>query len=132
MVTVCYNAGQDRELSTEERLVQWGAANNVKIRPGTGTKEARQEMLGTCQLPGCWTIGRRMMLMADLAADPCTSLYDAACGGWVRNVSASRLASRERLDTVSVMDQNKRRIDTKIRGECLTFVTPTITVLFKP
>ena len=29
---------QDRELSTEERLVQWGAANNVKIKPGTGTK----------------------------------------------------------------------------------------------
>lgn len=126
-MTVCYNAGQDRELSTEERLVQWGAANNVKIRPGTGTKEARQEMLGTCQLPGCWTIGRRMMLMADLAADPCTSLYDAACGGWVRNVSSS---SSPRLDTVSVMDQNKRRIDTKIRGQCLVFVfLSTITFL---
>ena len=120
-MTVCYNTGQDRELSTEERLVQWGAANNVKIRPGTGTKEARQEMLGTCQLPGCWSLGRRMMLMGDLAADPCSSLYDAACGGWVRNMSASspRLG---RLDTVSVMDQNKRRIDTKIRGECLLVV----------
>ena len=86
-------------------------------------------MLGTCQLPKCWSLGRRLMLMSDLSVDPCTSLYDAACGGWVRNMSASRLASRERLDTVSVMDQNKRRIDTKIRGECLTFVTPTITVL---
>ena len=86
-------------------------------------------MLGTCQLPKCWSLGRRLMLMSDLSVDPCASLYDAACGGWVRNVSASRLASRERLNTVSVMDQNKRRIDTKIRGECLTFVKPTITVL---
>ena len=101
----------------------------MAIRPGTGTKEARREMLGTCQLPACWAAGRRLMLMSDTAVDPCTSLYDAACGGWVRNVSASS----PRLDTVSVMDQNKRRIDTKIRGECLIFVfLSTITFLFFP
>ena len=85
-------------------------------------------MLGTCQLPKCWSLGRRMMLMSDLAVDPCTSLYDAACGGWVRNVSSS--ASGQRLDTVSVMDQNKRRIDTKIRGECLIVVTMSTIIYF--
>ena len=79
-------------------------------------------MLGTCQLPKCWSLGRRLMLMSDLAVDPCHSLYGAACGGWLRNVSSS-LAGAERLESVSVMDQNKRRVDTKIRGECLTFVT---------
>ena len=87
-------------------------------------------MLGTCQLPKCWSLGRRLMLMSDLSVDPCASLYDAACGGWVRNVSASRLASRERLNTVSVMDQNKRRIDTKIRGECLILVTMSTIIYF--
>ena len=60
-----------------------------------------------------------MMLMSDKTLDPCDSLYDAACGGWIVNMSA---ASGQGLDNVSVMDHNKLNIDKKIKGEHLLFV----------
>ena len=78
-------------------------------------------MLGTCQLPQCWSLGRRMMLMSDKTVDPCESLYDAACGGWLANVSSLQNINLD-LDNVSVMDHNKLNIDKKIRGEHLSFV----------
>ena len=109
-------------------------------QPGSGTSSTRHQMRGTCQLPACWRTGRRIMLMVDtkvagkisvpsskniytihLQADPCTSLYDLACGGWVKNVTSGR-GSVGSLATVSVMDENKLEVDKKIRGEHLTFV----------
>lgn len=114
---------QDRQLTTEERLLQWGAANNVKIKPGSGTSSTRHQMRGTCQLPACWRTGRRIMLMVDTKADPCTSLYDLACGGWVKNVTSGR-GSVGSLATVSVMDENKLEVDKKIRDLVLTLPDP--------
>lgn len=126
-----YNAGQaNSQLSSEERLIRWGAANNVKIKaiktiiehrdnillqPGTSSV-SREEMLGTCQLPQCWSRGRQLMLMVDKSVDPCESLYDAACGGWVVNMTG-RLSQHQSLDTVSVMDNHKLGIDSKIKGD---------------
>ena len=42
----------------EERLLQWGAANNVRIKPGSEAAPA-PHLEGTCQLPQCWSLGRR-------------------------------------------------------------------------
>ena len=124
-----YSAGANSQLSTEERLIRWGAANNVKIKaiktiiehrdnillqPGTSSV-SREEMLGTCQLPQCWSRGRQLMLMVDKTVDPCESLYDAACGGWLVNMTGQ--VSPQSLDTVSVMDNHKLAIDSKIRGD---------------
>ena len=81
----------------EERLVQWGAANNVKIKPGSGLSSPASHLQGTCQLPQCWRLGRKVMLMADQTADPCHSFYNVACGGWLANISHhSRPGGRER------------------------------------
>ena len=63
-----------------------------------------------------------MMLMADKSLDPCDSLYDAACGGWIVNLTTVSSASGQALDNVSVMDHNKLNIDKKIKGEHLAFV----------
>ena len=56
------------------RLVQWGAVNKVKIKPGT-VSGVLAEVEGTCQLPQCWTLGRRIMTMSDRTADPCHSFF---------------------------------------------------------
>ena len=65
-----------------------------------------------------------MMLMSDKTLDPCDSLYDAACGGWIVNVTNTVMnaASGPGLDNVSVMDHNKLNIDKKIKGGHLLFV----------
>ena len=64
------------------------------------------------------------MLMADKAADPCTSLFQLACGGWLRSTvaNATERGSKD-LDNVSVMDERKTSIDKKIKGESLENVT---------
>ena len=124
-------------LDREERLVQWGAANNVKyflnnqifsdlvlpqikIKPGSGASPAASQLEGTCQLPQCWSLGRRVMLMADQTAEPCHSFYSAACGGWLANISqqeGGRGRGREPgLENFSVMDETKADIDRKIKG----------------
>ena len=104
----------------EERLVQWGAANNVKIKPGSGLSPPASDLTGTCQLPQCWSLGRRVMLMADQTAEPCHSFYSAACGGWLANISrqeGGRGRGREPgLENFSVMDETKADIDRKIKG----------------
>ena len=58
--------------------------------------------------------------MLDKTVDPCHSLYEAACGGWVMNMSSSVM--EEDLDIVSVMDNHKLDIDKKIKGDncCLS------------
>ena len=75
------------EREREERLVQWAAANNVKIKPGSRAQPRPSQEEGTCQLPQCWRLGRRLMLMSDQTADPCHSFYNLACGGWLANIS---------------------------------------------
>ena len=130
----CQDQGEQRDPQPAPDLVTWSP------QPGSGTSSTRHQMRGTCQLPACWRTGRRIMLMVDtkvagkisvpsskniytihLQADPCTSLYDLACGGWVKNVTSGR-GSVGSLATVSVMDENKLEVDKKIRGEHLTFV----------
>ena len=151
-VDCCY-----RQLTTEERLLQWGAANNVKIKvssvtvvsiltwspglrspgPGPPPPGTRCGAPASCPPAGgpaagscSWSTPRwRGKYLCDhikiftlhLQADPCTSLYDLACGGWVKNVTSGR-GSVGSLATVSVMDENKLEVDKKIRGEHLTFV----------
>ena len=92
---------------------------NFTLQPGTSSV-SREEMRGTCQHAQCWSRGRRMMLMLDKTVDPCHSLYEAACGGWVMNMSSSVM--EEDLETVSVMDNHKLDIDKKIKGDncCLS------------
>ena len=60
------------------------------------------------------------MLMADKLADPCTSLFQFACGGWLRSsvANVTREGNRD-LDNVSVMDEKKENIDKKIKGDSL-------------
>ena len=106
-------------LDREERLVQWGAANNVKIKPGSSLSPSASDLEGTCQLPQCWSLGRRVMLMADQTADPCHSFYNLACGGWLANIShhsgpGARQSSG--LENFSVMDERKADIDRKIKS----------------
>ena len=74
---------------------------------------------GTCQLPQCWSLGRRLMLMSDKTADPCHSFYSVACGGWLANISlhsGPAQPGRGGLENFSVMDESKRNIDRKIKG----------------
>ena len=66
--------------------------------------------------------------MSDKTVDPCQSLYDAACGGWLTNVTTMSNMNPD-LDNVSVMDHNKLNIDKKIRGEHLSFVLSEPTFL---
>ena len=151
-VDCCY-----RQLTTEERLLQWGAANNVKIKvssvtvvsiltwwpglrspgpgpPPPGTRcgapascpPAGGPAAGSCSWStprwrGKYLCHHIKIFTLHLQADPCTSLYDLACGGWVKNVTSGR-GSVGSLATVSVMDENKLEVDKKIRGEHLTFV----------
>ena len=116
------------------RLVQWGAVNKVKIKPGT-VSGVLAEVEGTCQLPQCWTTGRRIMTMSDRTADPCHSFFryrmmtmmmmmmmmmmicSVACGGWLTNVSRQSVPGGGRgLESFSVMDESKSNIDRKIKG----------------
>jgi hypothetical protein len=63
------------------------------------------------------------MLMADKLADPCTSLFQFACGGWLRSAEANvTRAGNKDLDNVSVMDEKKAIIDKKMKGESLVNV----------
>jgi hypothetical protein len=58
--------------------------------------------------------------MSDKLADPCTSLFQLACGDWLRSTvdNATRTGNKD-LDNVSVMDEKKTSIDKKIKGESL-------------
>ena len=52
------------------------------------------------------------MLMADKLADPCTSLFQFACGGWLRSAEANvTRAGNKDLDNVSVMGEKEAIID---------------------
>ena len=54
----------------------------------------------------------RIESVSSRQADPCSSFYEAACGGWV----GSRNITRP-MDTISVLDQLKLDIDKNIRGK---------------
>jgi hypothetical protein len=63
------------------------------------------------------------MLKADKLVDPCTSLFQFACSGWLKSAEANVIrAGNKDLDNVSVMDQKKVIIDKKIKGESLVNV----------
>ncbi|XP_023320293.1 membrane metallo-endopeptidase-like 1 isoform X2 [Eurytemora carolleeae] len=63
-----------------------------------------------CSTHQCLTLAARIESVSSRQGDPCSSFYEAACGGWV----GSRNITRP-MDTISVLDQLKLDIDKNIR-----------------